>query len=54
MAPHEVEVSWQSMREIVRDWAGTAAELEEVTPLAGGCINNTLCLRTEATIRELS
>ena len=35
------------MREIVRDWAGSAAELEEVTPLAGGCINNTLCLRTK-------
>lgn len=47
MAPHEVEVSWQSMREIVRDWAGSAAELDEVTPLAGGCINNTLCLRTK-------
>lgn len=46
MAPHEVEVSWQSMREIVRDWAGSHAELDEVTPLAGGCINNTLCLRT--------
>lgn len=46
MAPHEVEVSWQSLRQIIRDWAGTAAELEEVAPLAGGCINTTLCLRT--------
>ena len=46
MAPHEVEVSWQSLREVVRDWAGTAAELEEVAPLAGGAINTTLCLRT--------
>jgi fructosamine-3-kinase len=46
MAPHEVEVSWQSLRQIVREWAGSAAELEEVTPLAGGCINTTLCLRT--------
>jgi protein-ribulosamine 3-kinase len=45
MAPHEVEVSWQSLREIVRDWAGSSAELEEVTPLTGGCINTTLCLR---------
>lgn len=45
MAPHEVEVSWQSLRQVVRDWAGAAAELEEVTPLAGGCINTTLCLR---------
>ena len=47
MAPHEVEVSWQSLREIVRDWAGSSAELDEVTPLAGGCINTTLCLRTK-------
>ncbi|HEY2585360.1 MAG TPA: fructosamine kinase family protein [Tepidisphaeraceae bacterium] len=46
MAPHEVEVSWQSLRQIVREWAGSAAELEEVTPLAGGCINTTLCLQT--------
>lgn len=46
MTPHEVEVSWQSLRQIVRDWAGTAAELEEVTPLYGGCIHTTLCLQT--------
>lgn len=46
MAPHEVEVSWQLLRQIVREWAGSAAELEEVTPLTGGCINTTLCLRT--------
>ena len=44
--PHEVEVSWQALRQIVREWAGTAAELEEVTPLCGGCINTTLCLQT--------
>lgn len=46
MAPHEVDVSWQALRQIVRDWTGTAAELEEVTPLAGGCVNTTLCLLT--------
>src|SRR5579864_6868662 len=45
--PHEVEVSWQDLRQIVRQWAGTAAELEEITPLAGGAINTTLCLRTK-------
>src|SRR6185312_5743916 len=44
--PHEVEVSWQELRQVVRDWAGTAAELDEVTPLCGGCINTTLALRT--------
>ena len=46
MTPHEVDVSWQELRQIVREWAGTAAELAEVTPMAGGCINTTLCLHT--------
>ena len=46
MTPHEVEVSWQSLRQIIREWAGTSAELDEVTPLHGGCINTTLCLST--------
>jgi fructosamine-3-kinase len=41
-----VEVSWEALRQIVQDWAGTAAELQEVTPLAGGCINTTLRLQT--------
>lgn len=45
--PHEVEVSWQLLRQVVREWAGASAELEEVTPLAGGCINTTLALRTK-------
>ena len=45
VAPHEVEVSWQVLRQIAREWAGSAAELEEVTPLAGGCINTTLALQ---------
>jgi len=47
MTPHEVDVSWQSLRQIVREWAGAAAELDEVTPLVGGCINTTLALRTK-------
>jgi fructosamine-3-kinase len=42
-----VEVSWQALRQIVQDWTGTAAELQEVTPLAGGCINTTLRLLTQ-------
>ena len=48
MTPHEVEVSWQDLRQIVREWAGSAAELDEVTPLAGGAINTTLCLLTKS------
>src|SRR5579872_874705 len=47
VTPHEVDVSWQALRQIVHDWAGSAAELDEVTPLAGGCINTTLCLQTK-------
>jgi fructosamine-3-kinase len=42
-----VEVSWQSLRQIVREWAGSAADLQEVTPLAGGCINTTLKIQTK-------
>lgn len=47
MTPHEVEVSWQDLRQIARDWAGSSAELDEVTPMAGGAINTTLCLHTK-------
>jgi len=46
MPPNENDISWQVLRRIVQDWAGTAAELAEVKPLVGGCINVTLALRT--------
>ncbi len=45
MPPHEIDISWQVLRRIVQDWAGTAAELAEVKPLVGGCINITLSLK---------
>jgi len=44
MSSHENDISWQSLRQLVREWFGTAAELAEVRPLEGGCINCTLCL----------
>jgi fructosamine-3-kinase len=44
MAIGEVDISWQVLRRIVQDWAGTSAELAEVKPLVGGCINTTLAL----------
>ena len=47
MSSQENEVSWQVLRRIVHDWAGTTAELAEVAPLAGGCINTTLALTTK-------
>ena len=44
---HEVEVSWQQLRQIVLEWAGPEVELDEVTPLYGGAINTTLGLKTK-------
>jgi len=44
MSIHESDISWQVLRQIVTDWAGTSAELAEVKPLDGGMINTTLCL----------
>ena len=41
------DISGQELRRIVREWKGTAAELDEVTPLPGGHINTTLCLTTK-------
>src|SRR5436305_2843224 len=46
MPAHEVEISWQVLRQIVQEWAGSTAELAEVTPLTGGSINTTLALST--------
>src|SRR5688500_6826253 len=46
MAHQENEISWQVLRRIVHEWAGTSAELAEVKPLVGGSISNTLCLTT--------
>ena len=40
------DISWQELRRIVQEWKGSAAELDEVTPLPGGHINTTLCLKT--------
>jgi fructosamine-3-kinase len=46
MSSHEIDISWQVLRGIVQEWAGTSAELSEVKPLTGGAINTTLALRT--------
>src|SRR5579863_8117905 len=53
MTPHEVEVSWQDLRQIVREWAGSAAELDEVKPMCGGAISTTLCLHTKGERRAV-
>lgn len=43
---NENDISWQVLRQVVRNWAGNSAELAEVKPLVGGSINTTLRLRT--------
>jgi fructosamine-3-kinase len=47
MSLHDSDISWQVLRGIVQDWAGTGAELAEVKPLEGGCISNTLAVTTK-------
>lgn len=47
MGLQDADISWQSLRRIVHDWAGQAAELAEVKPLAGGSVNTTLLLQTK-------
>jgi fructosamine-3-kinase len=44
MSSHDSDISWQLLRQIVQDWAGTSAELAEVKQLEGGVINTTLGL----------
>ncbi len=38
------DISWQVLRSVVRPTFGPTAELEQVQPLVGGCINTTLAL----------
>jgi len=44
---HEADISWQVLRRIVKEWAGESAELAEVRPLVGGCVNTTMGLTTK-------
>ena len=44
---HEIDISWTVLRRIVKQWAGDSAELAEVRPLIGGCVNLTLGLKTK-------
>jgi fructosamine-3-kinase len=41
---HESDISWPVLRRIFKEWAGDSAELAEVRPLIGGCVNTTLGL----------
>ncbi len=44
MALSEGDISWQILRQVVQDWAGTGAELREFQTLDGGSISTTLAL----------
>ena len=46
MAAMLVDISWQVLRQIVHDWAGSSADLAEVKALDGGSVSNTLALTT--------
>jgi len=44
MTVTESDISWQLLRQIVQSWAGSSADVAQVMPLYGGCINTTLKL----------
>lgn len=41
---YDGDISWSFLRQVIRDFAGTSAELVEVSPLVGGSINTTVLL----------
>jgi fructosamine-3-kinase len=41
----EMDISWQVLGRIVRDWDGDSAEIAEIKPLYGGCINTTVAVQ---------
>ena len=43
----DTDLSWQVLRHIVHDWAGSQSELEEVRTLSGGYIATTVALQTK-------
>jgi len=45
MSMGEIDISWEVLRRIVRDWAGESVEPQQFEPLHGGCINTTLALK---------
>ena len=53
MPLHDSDISWQVLRRIIKDWAGDTAQIAEVRPLDGGCINTTLCITTESNDRAV-
>jgi fructosamine-3-kinase len=48
MALADGDISWQVLRQIVHDWAGASAELDEVKAMDGGHVATTVGLHTKA------
>jgi fructosamine-3-kinase len=46
MALDGTDISWDTLRQILREWRGRDVDLREVRPLEGGAINVTLALTT--------
>ena len=46
MCALSADISWQVLRQIVQEWAGSSAELAEVRHLEGGSVSTTLDLET--------
>src|SRR5215213_6298983 len=46
MGLQDTDISWQVLRQIVHDWAGSQSELDEVKQLSGGSVATTLVLHT--------
>jgi fructosamine-3-kinase len=40
----EMDISWQVLGRIVREWGGETAEIAEIKPLDGGCISTTVAM----------
>jgi fructosamine-3-kinase len=41
----EMDISWETLGRIARQWAGDSAELAQVTPLDGGAISTTVAMQ---------
>ena len=48
MGLQDGDISWAVLRQIVHDWAGSQAELDEVKSLDGGCVATTVALHTRS------
>src|SRR5580704_16667065 len=43
----EMDISWQVLGRIVKEWGGESAEIAEIKPLDGGCISTTVAIQLD-------